>query len=447
MKKTFLLIALLISNLCIFSQSTIDKIIAVIGTEIILQSDLEKVYSDYKAQYVDFDNEDEIICYVLENMVYNKLMMHQAEIDSVVFTEDQVDDQVNYRMAMIIQHYGGDAKIIEKYYNKSIDEIKKDMREMMYEQMVVEQMQANLTQDITITPSEVKSYISKFPLDSMPVIPPTYEFGHIVKTPPISDEERQSIKDRLEGYRERVLRGEKFSMLARLYSDDPGSASKGGNLGFVERGVLYPEFEAVAFSLKTGEISQVVETQAGYHIIMLNERRGDAINVSHILIQPKPSADEQIKAIEYLDSIKVIIDSLDLEFSDAAMRFSTDDNKNSGGWVVNPYTNSFKFDKESLEPATRATLDQLIPGEYSEAVPFVTEDGLMSYRLLYLRIKVPEHKANLVEDYDVIKNAALEEKKGTVLQNWIKKKVKITSIKIDEKYRDCNFVKEWQIPE
>ena len=234
---------------------------------------------------------------------------------------------------------------------------------------------------------------------------------------------------------------------ARLYSDDPGSASKGGNLGFVERGVLYPEFEAVAFSLKTGEISQVVETQAGYHIIMLHERRGDAINVSHILIQPKPSTDEQIKAIDYLDSIKTIIDSEKLEFSDAAMRFSTDDNKNSGGWVVNPYTNSFKFDKESLDPATRATLDQLIPGEYSEAVPFVTEDGLMSYRLLYLKIKVPEHKANLVEDYDVIKNAALEEKKSQVLQNWIKKKVKITSIKIDEQYRNCNFVKEWQIPE
>lgn len=147
--------------MCLFSQNTIDKIIAVVGSEIVLQSDLEKVYSDYKAQYVDLDNEEELICYVLENMVYNKLMMHQAEIDSVEFTEEQVDDQVNYRMSMIIQHYGGDAKVIEKYYNKTIDEIK-DMREMMYEQMVVEQMQTNLTQDVSITPSEVKSYISKF---------------------------------------------------------------------------------------------------------------------------------------------------------------------------------------------------------------------------------------------------------------------------------------------
>lgn len=446
MKKYLLFILLIINSLSIFPQQTIDKIIAVIGKEIILQSDLEKVYSDYKTQYVDYDSEEDALCFVLENMVYNKLMMHQAEIDSVVFTEQQVDDQVNYRMSMIIQHYGGDAKMIERYYNKSIDEIKKDMREMMHEQMIVDQMQSNLTANITITPSEVKSYLNKFPYDSLPMIQTSYEFGHIVKTPPVSDAERQSIKERLEGYRERVLRGEKFSMLARLYSDDPGSASKGGNLGFVERGVLYPQFEAVAFSLKTGEISQVVETQAGYHIIMMNERRGESINVSHILIQPKPSTDEQIKAIDYLDSVKLIIDSLGLEFSEAAMRFSTDDNKNSGGWVINPYTNSFKFDKESLDNATRATLDKLIPGEYSEAVPFVTEDGLMSYRLLYLKIKVPEHKANLVEDYDMIKNAALEEKKGNVLKNWVRKKVKITSIKIDEKYKDCNFMREWQIP-
>jgi peptidyl-prolyl cis-trans isomerase SurA len=265
----------------------------------------------------------------------------------------------------------------------------------------------------------------------------------------VSEEEIAEMKAKLADYREQALRDDvpknKFAMLARLYSDDPGSASKNGDLGFVERGQLYPEFEAVAFNLKSGEISHVVKTRAGYHIIMLQERRGETVKLSHILLQPKPSAEEQVNAIEYLDSVRQVILNKKMDFSEAALTFSEDPNKLSGGWVINPYTQSTKFDKESLEPATFATLEKLIPGDYSTPIIYTNEDGVLSYRLLYLKTKVAPHKANLVEDYDVIKNFALEEKKNKAIEKWIINKVKVTSIKIDEKYKNCDFVIRWQI--
>jgi peptidyl-prolyl cis-trans isomerase SurA len=214
----------------------------------------------------------------------------------------------------------------------------------------------------------------------------------------------------------------------------------------VERGVLYPEFEAVAFNLKSGEISNVVKTRAGYHIIQLLERRGESINVAHILIQPKPSAEEQVKTIEYLDSIKQVILDKKLEFGKAALEYSEDPNKMSGGWVINPYTLSTKFDKESMDQTTFSTLDKMIQGDFSSPVIHVDEDGVISYRLLYLKSKIAPHKANLTEDYDVIKNAALEEKKNNAIEKWMVKKIETTSIKINaDNYKNCDFITRWRI--
>jgi len=424
----------------------VDGIIAVIGKEIIMQSDLEKHYLDYSSQFKTMEDPFETKCYILETLVFNKLMVNQADLDSIEVSDEEVDYRINSRIAYFLQQVGGNEKYIEDYFHKSMSQIKKEMREMMYEQALIEQVQYNITGNITITPSEVKQFASRISADSMPTVPTTYQFGEIVKIPPVSDEEVNSVKERLNSYRERVLRGEKFSMLARLYSDDPGSASKGGDLGFVERGTLYPEFEAAAFNLKSGEISQVVKTQAGYHIIQMIERRGESIHVAHILIQPKPSTDEQVRAITYLDSIRAIIINEKLDIAEAAKRFSEGSSKDNGGLAVNPYTNSNSFDKQSLDETTFMTISKLIPGEYSECVPFVNDDGVMAYRLIYLKEKVAEHKANIVEDYDMIKNAALEEKKYDALQKWVVEKVKVTSIKLNEQYKDCDFVTKWQIP-
>ena len=424
----------------------IDGIVAVIGKSIIMRSDLEKHFNDYTAQYKTVENPDEIYCTILENLVYTKLMVHQAELDSIEISDEEVDYRLNSRIQYFLQQTGGDVKYIENYFNKSMTEIKKEMREMMFEQAQVEQVQSSVTGSITITPSEVNQFASKISPDSMPLVNTTYQFGEIVKIPPVSEEEVEEVKERLTSYRERILRGEKISGLARLYSDDPGSASKGGDLGFVERGTLYPEFEAAAFNLKSGEVSQIVKTQAGYHIIQLIERRGESIRVAHILIQPKPSTDEQVKAIMYLDSVRKVILDEKLTLEEAAKKYSEGSTRLNGGMVVNPYNSSLTFDRQSLDDATFTTLNKLIPGEYSECVPFVNDDGVMAYRLLYLKERVAEHKANIVEDYDMIKNAALEQKKYEALEKWVKEKVKVTNIKIAEQYKDCPFVTKWQIP-
>ena len=435
---------------CLYAQGgggvSIDGIVAVIGKSIIMRSDLEKHYKDYTAQYRTVEDPEEVYCTILENLVFNKLMVNQAELDSIEVTDEEVDYRLNSRIQYFLQQTGGDVKFIENYFNKSMAEIKKDMREMMYEQALIEQVQSNITGSITVTPSEVHQFAANIGPDSMPIVSTTYQFGEIVKIPPVSEEEIAEVTKRLNSYRERVLRGEKFGALARLYSDDPGSASKGGDLGFVERGSLYPEFEAVAFNLKSGEISQVVKTQAGYHIIQMIERRGESIRVAHILIQPKPSTEEQVKAITYLDSVRAVIIAEKMSLEDAAMKFSEGDTKLNGGMVVNPYNSSLSFDRQSMDDATYTTVSKLIPGEYSECVPFVNDDGVMAYRLIYLKERVSEHKANLVEDYDMIKNAALEQKKYDAMEKWVLEKVKVTNIKIAEQYKFCPFVSKWQIP-
>ncbi|MCQ2271785.1 MAG: peptidylprolyl isomerase [Bacteroidales bacterium] len=448
MKKfIFCLLFLIIASLS-FAQNAymLDGIIAVVGKEVILRSDLEKLYAEYSSQFTLDEDDNETRCQLLKQLVYQKLLIHQADLDSIVITNDELDNTINYRMSMMIQQVGGNEKIIEDYYNKTIAEIKKDIREDIYNQLLVDQVQQSITANVIITPSEVKDFHKRIPGDSLPEIETTYEFGHIVKIPPVSEDEISAIKERLESYRERVLRGERFAMLARLYSDDPGSASKGGDLGFADRGTFYPEFEAAAFALHTGEISSVIKTQAGYHIIQMIERRGESIHVAHILIQPKPSAEEQVKAIESLDSVRNVILTQKMDFSAAAEAFSDAPDKLAGGWVVNPYSGSYKFERESIDPSTLLTLEKLIPGEYSSPVPYVNEDGIMTYRLLYLKSKVAAHQPNMFDDYDFIKNAALEEKKYNTLQKWVVNKVKVTSIKLNEEYKNCPFVEEWQIP-
>lgn len=426
--------------------TSIDGIVAVVGKSIIMRSDLEKHFIDYKAQFKTVEDPDEVYCSILENLIFNKLMVNQAELDSIEVTDEEVDYRLNTRIQYFLQQTGGDVKYIENYFNKSMAEIKKDMREMMYEQALIEQVQSSITSNITVTPSEVNQFAAKIGPDSMPMVETSYQFGEIVKIPPVSDEEVAAVKERLNSYRERILRGEKIGALARLYSDDPGSASKGGDLGFVERGTLYPEFEAAAFNLKSGELSQIVKTQAGYHIIQMIERRGESIRVAHILIQPKPSTDEQVRAITYLDSVRQIILDEKLTLEQAAKRFSEGSTKMNGGMVVNPYNSSLSFDRQTLDDATYATINKLIPGEYSECVPFVNDDGVMAYRLIYLKEKVSQHKANLVEDYDMIKNAALEQKKYEAMEKWVVDKVKVTNMKISEQYKYCPFVSKWQIP-
>jgi|LSQX01.1.fsa_nt_gb peptidyl-prolyl cis-trans isomerase SurA len=428
-------------------NNVIDEIIATVGDRIITKSDLEYAIEGYKYQSGLFtlENEDELRCAMLEQIIIQKLLIHQAELDSIQITDAQVTERIEYNMRMQIAQMGGNIKKLEEAYGKSLAEIKAESRELVKDEFLMEQMQYKLMQNINITYQEVKEFFDKIPYDSLPIIPIEYELAQIVKTPQIGEAEKIEIKRRLEEIRTRVLRGENFKTFARMYSEDPGSASKGGELGFVNRGDLFTEFELVAFSLKPGEISSVVETPAGFHIIQMIERRGEQINVAHILIKPKPSAEEMMRSKNYLDSIYTVLKTTDMPFDSAARMYSDDPAKINGGMLVNPQTASYAFTEEQLDKSVLYAINNLIQGEFSQVVPMITEDGNQAYRIISIKEKRAAHKANLIDDYEKIKNVALESKKQEAMLKWTKNKIKYTHIKVKPYYQNCNFFEKFGI--
>lgn len=425
---------------CTQGQVVIDEIIASVADKIITKYDLEYAVQSYKYQngLYTLEDEDEIRCSVLEQLIFQKLLINQAELDSMDISEEQITQRIESSIRMQVAR-AGSAKRLEEAYGKSMAEIKKDARQLVKDDFLMNQMQQSITANINVNYQDVREYYEQIPKDSLPTIPVEYELAEITMVPVVSEAEKIAIKDRLNEYRSRILKGENFSTFARLYSEDPGSASKGGELGFVNRGELYPEFEQVAFELRPGEISSIVETKAGFHIIRMIERRGDQVNVAHILIKPKPSVDAMISTQSRLDSVHQLITSGQLTFDSAAIRYSDDANKINGGMLLNPYTASYSFTEEQMDQNTLYTVRKLKQGECSQAVPFITEEGNQAYRLLLLKTLKSEHKANLTEDYEKIKNAALEAKKQKALIKWAHNKVKHTHININENYRNCDL--------
>lgn len=452
MRNICIFVTCIILQMPLFAQSNnavvLDEIIATVGNHIITRSDLEYAIQAYKysSGFYTMEIDENTTCSILEQLLFQKLLLHQAELDSVVITEQQVDERLDYNLRMQIMRMGNDSKRLEEYYGKSIAEIKMDSREQLREDMMAEEVQRKLTSSINVINQEVLEYFNTIPKDSIPTIPTEYELAHIVKTPIISDEEKIRVKDKLEEFRNRALKGENFSTFARMYSEDPGSATKGGELGFTTRGDLYPEFEAVAYSLKQGEISSVVETAAGYHIIKMLERRGDNINVAHILIKPKPSAEALIAAKDYLDSIYNIITINKIPFDSAAFLYSDDPSKINGGKIINPYTSSDIFIDEQLQEYDKSmfyNIDNLNVNNYTRTISMINEAGNQAYHIVYLVNKKEAHSANLIDDYEKIKNAALEDKKQRTLMKWIKNKVKYTYIRLNEEFNNCAFLHDW----
>jgi len=432
------------------NKNIIDEIIASVSNRIITRSDLEYALHGYKysSNITTLEDEDELRCNILEQLIFQKLLIDQADLDSIIITDAQVNERLDYNLKMQIMQIGGDVQKLEQYYGKSLAEIKADAREQMRDEYLTEEMQKKITSDLNVIHQEVKDYFEGIPKDSIPIIPVEYEIAQIVKTPIIAETEKIAIKQRLEEIRDRVLRGENFSTFARMYSEDPGSAMKGGEVGFTSRGELYPEFELAAYALKPGEISSVVETEAGYHIIRMLERRGERINVSHILIKPKPSPEAMLEAKEYLDSVYNIMKTTNMPFDSAAMLFSDHESKAAGGMMINPFTSSHGFQEEHLMQIDKTILyvvENLSPGEHSRTLPMITESGNQAYRILFLKTKRAEHKASLVDDYEKIKNAAFETKKQKTLLQWAKNKVKYTHLRINSDFYDCAFVEEWGI--
>lgn len=441
---TILLISALFAINSLFAQETqiVDQIVAVVGKNIILQSDVENQYIQYRLQGGIKGSAETIRCQILDDLLFQKLMLNQAEMDSITVTDEQVESEMERRLRYFINEIGSQEKL-EAYYHKTINEIKVELRRLVKDQMLVEKVQMEIISGVVVTPSEVKELYRQMPKDSLPMVNSEYEIAQIVKKPPITIDEKLAVKEQLYQIRKRILAGERFSTLAVLYSEDPGSAKKGGELGFYGRGELYPEFEAVAFNLKDGEISEIVETEAGFHIIQMIERRGEYVNVRHILLTTKVSLEALEKAYNQLDSIATLIKNDSITFDEAVQKFSDDDTKTNGGLLINPYTGGNLFDVEDLDQQVSFVIDKLEVGELSAPVPMKTDENKDAYRLLLLKKKTAPHQANLKDDYNRIQEWALARKKQKIADEWVVNKSKKAFIRISEEYQNCDSKLNW----
>lgn len=391
----------------------IDEVIATVGGNIVQYSELEAQYLQYTMQEGVPADPQKMKCDMLENMIYQKLLLNQAELDSVEVTDGQVESELDRRLRYYISLLGSKEKF-EEFYQKSVVEFKEELREQVREMMLVENVQQSITTDVKITPTEIRQFYKDIPEDSIPFINSEVRLAQIVKLPPVNDEEIERVKNKLQEIRYRVLNGENFATLAILYSEDPGSSKQGGELGLFGRGEMYPEFEAAAFSLKEkNEVSDIIKTDAGFHILQLIERRGEYVNVRHILLRPKVSPLDLAKAKVELDSIANLIEEGKFTFDEAVQEFSEDPSKNNGGLVLNPMTNTSLFESDQLDPKVFFVIDKLEVGEISAPVQFQTQEGKDAYRILYVKDRTEPHKANLKQDYDKIQEWALEKKSRT----------------------------------
>lgn len=416
--------------------TVIDKIIVKVDNYIVLKSELERSFLQVQSSG-DYNTTK---CQVLEGLVLNKLMVAKAEIDSVIVEDDMIERQLDMRMKGVVAQAGGDPEKLEEAFGKSMEEIKEDLRDQVEEQLVVDRMQGTITEEITVTPSEVKRFFKNIPQDSLPYFSTEVEIGQIVKKPVISAEEKERIENFLMKIRGEALDdGIDFQVLAGRHSDGP-TGPRGGNLGDVERGQMVPEFEAAALKLKNGEISLPVETEFGFHIIQMVDRRGNIYNARHILIQPKfVEADFEI-ASHFLDSIKNLIQNDTLSFDKVAKEFSDDKETSSNGGFIRDASGSNRISVSELDPGLFFTMDTMQIGSISDPMKFTMADGKEAMRIIYYKSKLKPHQANLDQDYQKIYMAAMSAKKSKQMSDWFKDAKNEVFIEIDPEYENCNIL-------
>ena len=548
MKRNYLLFLFSFFFLIGFAQpKMVDGVIAVVGGSPILQSEVEAKRAQSKADSVLFDK-----CSALEDLLYQKLLLAQAVKDSVEVTDEQVEEELERRLRNYIGTFGS-VKAFEEFVGKSMDRFKEDMRGEMHEVMLVQRMQAKITDGITVSPSEVREFFEAIPKDSIPLINAEIEVGHITKNAVIHPELKKYARDKIESIRKDILEGRiDFGQAAIINSMDPGSAMKGGDLGTVQRGTMVPEFEAAAFrmqdnkapiafewstsnanqtasikgkllsaeSLSSGiknvlielldntgkpmrtamtdstgafsfdnlspgtkysvrfskilppvsafkkvyfadeankiiktfdlsipNVSEVFETDYGYHILTVDERRGDEVDVRHILIIPQASSGDLGRAKTFLDSIADLIKKDSISLTEASSRFSDDeDTKHNGGLLTNPYTGSSKFEASQLgqiDPSLTLTIAGMKAGETSASSPTQTRDGKQAYHIIFVKSRSEAHIANLKDDYQMIQDEALAAKKNKIINEWTAKKIKTVYIRVNDEYKTCRFDNPW----
>lgn len=444
MNKRFLLLCYLMlsgfGTLMAQPEQIIDQVAAVIGGKTLLKSEIESQYQQIIAQGNEAN--PNLRCRIIDQLLINKLLLNQALLDSIEVTDSQVEGELDRRIGFMVNQIGSEARL-EEYYEKSIPEIRDEFKPLIKEQLLIQMMQGKVTKNITVSPADVRNFFNSIPSDSLPFINAEMEYAQIVINVPVSSAEKARIREKLEGYRKRVLNGEDFATLAILYSQD-GSSKNGGELGFVNRGELVPEFEASAFKLRKGEVSEIVESKFGFHIIQLIERRGEQINVRHILLKPSFGTTEINETFAKADSIYKAIKSDSLSFSEAAQRFSDDgDSRYNGGNVINQKNGTTRFETDEVDPTVFFQLEKMNTGEVSSPIQSLSAEGNTAFRILYLKTRTKPHKADLSTDYQRIQEATMTEKESKALNDWVKKKKTTTFVQVSEDFKTCDNLSQW----
>lgn len=428
-------------NVAVGQQHVLDRVVAVVGNEAILESDMEQEIMQLRAQGRMVD--DALRCELFEHLLVQKLLLAQARIDSLTVNDFAVEQEVEQRLRYFTVQLGSTQKV-EEYWHKPMFEIKEQMKQFVSEKNLTQQMQSKIVGEVHITPRDVEQYYKSLPADSFPMIPEQFVIQQIAKYPPSGSEARYLVRERMLELRERVLKGEKFQTLAVMYSEDPGSARRGGELGLSPRDQWAKPFADAAWSLKLGQVSQIVETEFGYHIIQCIEIQGELRNLRHILIRPKFSAETQQQASHLLDSVATLIRADSVSFERVVVRYSEDKNtRMSGGYVVNPQTQTTRFEKDQLVPNDYFVLKDMKVGELSSPFESKDQSGNDIFKVIKLKELIPSHRANIAQDYMVVHDIAQGQKQQEVLEAWIQKRIKSAYIMVAPEMRSCKLERQW----
>ena len=426
------------------AQSVIDEVIWVIGDEAVLKSDVEAMRMQAAMEGVKWSGDPD--CTIPEQIAVNKLFLHQADIDSIEVTEADVAQDVEQQISYWLEMVDGSRERLEEYKHQSIAQMRQEMRQEFRDRQKIQKMKRKLVEDISVTPADVRRYFSSMPQDSLPYVPTEVEVQIVTMTPRIDPEEINRVKDELRDYTERVTKGEtSFQALARLYSEDPGSARQGGELGLMGRATLDPAFAAVAFNLTDPKkISKIVESEFGFHIIQLVEKRGDKVNVRHILKKPVVSDEAIEKAISRLDSIAIDIREDKFSFEEAASLLSDDkDTRNNKGLMSNTNMQtgriSSKFQMQDLPQEVAKVVDTMQVGQISCAFQMINQRGKTVCAIVKLKNRVEGHKASITEDFQVMKDVVLAKRNEERIHQWVVDKIKSVYTRLNDNYRDCKF--------
>lgn len=414
----------------------IDKIIAKVDNHYILNSDLEGALAQYQEE-----KEKPSHCQVLQQMITSKLLLAKSEIDSVYVEDKIVDLELSNRMDMFIQRFGSEKNLVEAY-GKSVETLKNELKLQIKEQMVGRKMQGKITENVKITPSEVQRFFSEIPKDSIPYMPSEVEIGQIVRIAKATKDEKSVIRQKLIDIKKRIEAGEDFGKLAIEFSEDLGSGKNGGNLGFAKRGMMVAEFEAAALKMKPNQISDIIESEFGFHLIQLLEIRGQEYNSKHILLRPDYAKLDMVAPTHFLDSIRTLILADSIKFEKAAKLHSGDKaTADQGGMISDPETRSFKLPLDSsMDPSLYFTIDSMTVGKISAPFQYRTEDGKNAVRILFYKKKHEPHFANMKDDFQKLSAYALARKKSKITDKWVEGAVKDVFINVIPEFKDCNIM-------